>query len=56
VTLSRGQTFSEKPGDVHVVARNASATMPARFVVFFLKQQGAQVLTPTQGASHRSWP
>lgn len=47
VTLTAGQTFSEKPGDVHVVARNASKTIPAKFVVFFLKKKGAQVLTPT---------
>src|SRR5215813_12038851 len=33
VTLTRGQTFYEGPGDVHVVGRNASHVRPAKFVV-----------------------
>jgi uncharacterized protein YbjT (DUF2867 family)/quercetin dioxygenase-like cupin family protein len=44
VTLTPGQTFYEGPDDVHVVGRNASATKPAKFVVFFLKTKGAPVL------------
>ena len=46
VTLTPGQTFYEGPDDVHVVGRNASQTKPAKFVVFFVKDKGAPVLTP----------
>lgn len=45
VTLRPGQTFYEGPHDVHVVGRNASNTVPAKFVVFFVKKKGAPVLT-----------
>jgi quercetin dioxygenase-like cupin family protein len=45
-TLTPGQTFYEGPDDVHVVSRNASATEPAKFVVFFVKDIGAPVLVP----------
>ncbi|HEX6435148.1 MAG TPA: cupin domain-containing protein [Gemmatimonadales bacterium] len=46
VTLTPGQTFYERPGDVHVVGRNASSTKPARFLVLLLKNRGAPVLVP----------
>jgi quercetin dioxygenase-like cupin family protein len=46
VTLTPGQTFYEGPNDVHVVGRNASTSKPAKFVVFFIKDKGAPVLTP----------
>lgn len=45
-TLTPGQTFHEGRSDVHVVSRNASATEPAKFVVFFVKDIGAPVLLP----------
>ena len=45
-TLTPGQAFYEGPDDVHVVSRNASATEPAKFVVFFVKDIGAPVLVP----------
>jgi len=45
-TLTPGQTFYEGPDDVHEVSRNASATEPAKFVVFFVKDIGAPVLVP----------
>jgi len=45
-TLTPGQTFYEGPDDVHVVSRNASATGPAKFVVFFVKDIGVPVLLP----------
>ena len=48
VTLTRGQTFYEAPNDVHVVGRNASTTQPAKFLVVFLKKEGAPVLTPVK--------
>lgn len=48
VTLTAGQTFYEGPHDVHTIGRNASLTKPAKFVVFFLKDKGAPVLTPVK--------
>ena len=48
VTLSPGQTYYEGPNDVHTVGRNASDTRPAKFVVFFVKNQGAPILEPTK--------
>ena len=48
VTLTPGQTFYESPEDVHVVGRNASATEPARFLVFFVKKQGVAPVLPAQ--------
>lgn len=48
VTLTPGQTFYEGPTDVHVVGRNASSTVPAKFVVFLLKDKGAPVLVPVK--------
>jgi quercetin dioxygenase-like cupin family protein len=46
VTLTPGQTFYEGPEDVHIVGRNASKTEPAKFVVVFVKDKGAPVVTP----------
>jgi quercetin dioxygenase-like cupin family protein len=46
VTLMPGQTFYEDPDDVHAVARNASQTARAKFVVFFVKDKGAPLLVP----------
>jgi quercetin dioxygenase-like cupin family protein len=46
VTLTPGQTFYEGPDDVHVIGTNASATKPAKFVVFLVKNKGAPVLMP----------
>jgi quercetin dioxygenase-like cupin family protein len=48
VTLTPGQTFYEGPTDVHVVSRNASSTKPAKFLVFFVKDQGTPVLVPVK--------
>jgi quercetin dioxygenase-like cupin family protein len=44
--LGPGQVFYESPEDVHTVSRNASKTKPAKFVVFFIKNDGAPILTP----------
>jgi quercetin dioxygenase-like cupin family protein len=41
VTLRAGQTFYESPSDVHVVSANASKTMPAKILVFMLKDKHA---------------
>jgi quercetin dioxygenase-like cupin family protein len=48
VVLTPGQSFYEGPDDIHVVGRNASQTKPAKFVVFFVKNQGAPVLVPAK--------
>jgi quercetin dioxygenase-like cupin family protein len=43
--LGAGQVFYESPEDVHTVGRNASKTKPAKFVVFFIKNERAPILT-----------
>jgi quercetin dioxygenase-like cupin family protein len=48
VTLTPGQTFYEGPDDVHVVDRNASSTMPVKYLVFLIKNKGAPVLMPVE--------
>jgi quercetin dioxygenase-like cupin family protein len=48
VTLGPGQTFYEGPDDIHTVSRNASKTMPAKFLVVFVKQQGAPGSAPAK--------
>jgi quercetin dioxygenase-like cupin family protein len=50
-TLKPGETFYEGPDDVHIVGRNASRTAPARFLVFFVKDKGAPILTPVKTRS-----
>jgi len=44
--LGPGQVFYESPKDIHTVSRNASKTKPAKLVVFFIKNEGAPILTP----------
>ena len=46
VTLTKGQTWSEGPDDVHLVIRNASDSAPAKYLVFMVKDKGAPILTP----------
>lgn len=48
VTLTKGQTFQEQPGDVHVVGRNASKTKSATFLAFFVKNKGAPPVLPAE--------
>ena len=48
VTLTPGQTFYEGPDDVHTVGRNASSTKPAKFLVFLLKNTGAEAVLPAE--------
>jgi quercetin dioxygenase-like cupin family protein len=48
VTLKPGQTFYEGPGDVHVVGRNASKTMPAKILAILVKDKGAPLLVPVK--------
>lgn len=46
VTLMPGQTFYESPDDIHAVSKNASATKPAKLLVFFVKEKGAPASVP----------
>ena len=48
VTLGPGQTFYETPTDIHAVSKNASATKPAKFLVFLVKDKGVPPLLPAQ--------
>jgi quercetin dioxygenase-like cupin family protein len=48
VTLGTGQSFYEGPDDIHIVGRNASATKPAKFVVFLVKNKGAPPVLPVK--------
>jgi quercetin dioxygenase-like cupin family protein len=48
-TLKAGEVFTESPSDIHTVSRNASATKPAKLLVFFVKAAGAP---PTVLAPH----
>jgi quercetin dioxygenase-like cupin family protein len=48
VTLGPGQTFYESPDDIHTVSKNASATKPAKFLVFFVKEMGAPGTVPAK--------
>jgi quercetin dioxygenase-like cupin family protein len=47
-TLTPGQTFYEGPEDIHTVGRNASATKPAKFLVFLVKDAKKPVLIPVK--------
>ena len=49
VTLQAGGTFYEAPGDVHVTSANASSKVPAKFLVYMLKNKGAPPSTPVTG-------
>lgn len=49
VTLQPGQTFYENPQDVHTVSKNASATEPAKFLVFMVKDRGKP---PSRAVEH----
>jgi quercetin dioxygenase-like cupin family protein len=48
LTLGPGQTFYEDPNDIHVVSRNASSTMPAKFLVFLINKKGAPLVIPAK--------
>jgi quercetin dioxygenase-like cupin family protein len=51
VTLHAGQTFLERPEDVHEVSRNASATAPAKFLVVALKASDKPLSRPVPAAA-----
>jgi quercetin dioxygenase-like cupin family protein len=46
VTLRSGQTFHESPADIHRQSANASATQPAKFVVFMIKDKNKPATLP----------
>jgi len=48
VTLTAGQMFYEGPKDIHTIGRNASATKPAKLLVFLLKDKDAPILIPVK--------
>jgi quercetin dioxygenase-like cupin family protein len=48
VTIGPGQTFYEGPEDIHVVSKNASATEPAKFLVFSVREKGTPSLIPVK--------
>lgn len=47
-TLTVGQTFYERPSDIHVVGRNASSTKPAKLLAILVKNKGAAPLVPVK--------
>ena len=48
VTLGPGQVFYEGPNDVHLVGRNASQVIPAKFVVVLIKNKGVEPVLPVK--------
>jgi quercetin dioxygenase-like cupin family protein len=48
VTLGPGQTFHESPTDIHRQSANASASQPAKFVVFIVKDKGKPATQPVK--------
>jgi quercetin dioxygenase-like cupin family protein len=48
LTLQSGQSFYENPNDIHTVSRNASSTVPAKFLVFMIHKKGAPLVIPAK--------
>jgi quercetin dioxygenase-like cupin family protein len=48
LTLGPGQSFYETPNDIHVVSRNASNSMPAKFLVFLIHKKDAPLVIPVK--------
>jgi len=46
ITYKPGQTFYEPAGSKHYESKNASATKPARLLVFVFMDEKGEVLTP----------
>lgn len=46
VILRKGDVFYEGPGDVHIVGRNGSMMLPAKFLVVLVKNKGEEVFRP----------
>jgi quercetin dioxygenase-like cupin family protein len=45
-TYGPGQMFYEHPGSTHEVSRNASTTMPARFLALIFAEKGLPATSP----------
>lgn len=45
-TLTAGQTFYERPEDIHIVGKNASTTQPAKLIAILVKKKGAPPVVP----------
>jgi quercetin dioxygenase-like cupin family protein len=45
VTLNPGDTYYEAPDDIHMVSRNPSDKVPARALIFMVKEVGAPATT-----------
>jgi len=52
VTLGPGQTFHESPSDIHRQSANTSATQPAKFLVFMIKDKGKPITLPVNDPHH----
>lgn len=50
VTLGPGGTFHEGPDDIHRQSKNASATQPAKFLVFMIKDKDKPATRPVASA------
>ena len=50
VTLGPGGTFHEGPDDIHRQSKNASATQPAKFLVFMIKDKDKPATRPVSSA------
>jgi quercetin dioxygenase-like cupin family protein len=48
VTLTAGQTFYERPDDIHIVGRNASRTKPAKLLAVLVKDKGSPPVVPVK--------
>ncbi len=48
VVLNPGDTFQERPDDIHLVGRNASDSEPVRFLAFFVKKQSVPPVLPVE--------
>ena len=49
VTVRKGETFRERPNDIHRQSGNASKTEAAKFIVFMVKDQGKPATRPLDG-------
>jgi len=48
LTLGPGQSFYENNNDIHVVSRNASESMPAKFLVFLIHKKNTPLVIPVK--------
>lgn len=46
MTYTKGQSWYEPPKKPHVMSKNASATEPAKLLVFLLSQEGESIKVP----------